>query len=227
MPKPRCSGLSRSMRVESSQMLPFDNVSRPARQLSAVDLPQPDGPSKAMNSPRRTVSVTPLSALTLPKLRLIPSSLSSRKSRAAIAMMNWLLFLLRTDLLVPAGEGIDELVGQQRQFLLVVRDRRGILVAAEFLDNVLALFRRHRDRHVLHGWARIEVAGVIGGGLRLFRQHVVDEIDQHCELLVRHALGDAEVVCFEDSVEALEEEHLGLLGHHAEGARIDVPAHLL
>src|SRR5215468_11748400 len=114
MPKPRSSGLSRSMRVESSQMLPPDNVKRPARQLSAVDLPQPDGPSKAMNSPRRTFSVTPLSALTLPKLRLIPSSLSSRKSRAAIAMMN-LVFLLRADLLVPTGEGIDEFVGQQRQ----------------------------------------------------------------------------------------------------------------
>src|SRR6266852_7529447 len=158
MPKPRCSGSSRSMLVEASQMLPFDNVKRPARQLSAVDLPQPDGPSKAMNSPRCTFSVTPLSALTLPKLRLIPSSLSSRKSRAAIAMS--LLFLLRADLLVPAGEGIDELVGQQRQFLLVVRDRRSILVAAEFLDDLLALFRRHRERHILHGRARIEVAGV-------------------------------------------------------------------
>src|SRR5215831_1494146 len=168
------------MRVESSQMLPFDNVSRPARQLSAVDLPQPDGPSRAMNSPRRTFSVTPLSALMLPKLRLMPSSLSSWKSRAAITMMNrpprtnptqeedWqrppslvgatlvvallpademrkpgrpqgsppheaagffvtcLILLLRADLLVPAGQGIDELVGQQRQFLLVVGDRRSI-----------------------------------------------------------------------------------------------------
>src|SRR5215470_2919952 len=128
MPKPRSSGLSRSMRVESSQMLPFDNAKRPARQLSAVDLPQPDGPSRAMNSPRRTFSVTPLSAFTLPKLRLIPSSLRSRKSRAAIAIM---LLLLRADLLVPAGEGINELVGQQRQLLLVVRDRRVIIVATE------------------------------------------------------------------------------------------------
>src|SRR5499425_1530740 len=134
MPKPRSSGLSWSMRIESSQMLPLDNVSKPARQLSAVDLPHPDGPSKAMNSPRRTFSVTPLSALTLPKLRLIPSSLSSRKSRAAIAMR---LLLLRADLLVPAGEGIDELVRQQRQLLLVVRDRRIVLVATELLDDLL------------------------------------------------------------------------------------------
>jgi hypothetical protein len=33
--------------------LPSDNGSRPAMQLSAVDLPQPEGPSRAMNSPRR------------------------------------------------------------------------------------------------------------------------------------------------------------------------------
>src|SRR2546422_11441680 len=74
------------MRVLSSQTLPPDRLRRPARQLSAVDLPQPDGPSKAMNSPRRTVRLTPLSALTKPKLRLIPSSRNSRKSRAAIAI---------------------------------------------------------------------------------------------------------------------------------------------
>jgi hypothetical protein len=86
MPKPRSSGFSRSIRVWSSQMLPLDKVSRPARQFSAVDLPQPDGPSSAMNSPRRTVNVTPLSALTEPKLRLMASSRSSRKSRPAIAM---------------------------------------------------------------------------------------------------------------------------------------------
>ncbi len=32
-------------------------------QLSAVDLPQPDGPSRQMNSPLRTVSVSSSSAL--------------------------------------------------------------------------------------------------------------------------------------------------------------------
>ena len=55
MPKPRCSGGSVSMRVSSSQMLPPESGSRPAMQLSAVDLPQPDGPSSAMNSPRLIV----------------------------------------------------------------------------------------------------------------------------------------------------------------------------
>ena len=40
------------MRVSSSQIVPPVAGSRPAMQFSAVDLPQPDGPSSAMNSPR-------------------------------------------------------------------------------------------------------------------------------------------------------------------------------
>ena len=43
------------MRLSSSQIAPLVVGSRPARQLSAVDLPQPDGPSRAMNSPRLMV----------------------------------------------------------------------------------------------------------------------------------------------------------------------------
>ena len=52
MPKPRRSGGRVSMRVSSSQMRPELRSVRPARQLSAVDLPQPEGPSRATNSPR-------------------------------------------------------------------------------------------------------------------------------------------------------------------------------
>ena len=48
------------MRVLSSQILPLVSVSSPARQFSAVDLPQPDGPSSAMNSPRLTVEIDAL-----------------------------------------------------------------------------------------------------------------------------------------------------------------------
>src|SRR5947208_15729837 len=43
-------------------MVPPDNGRRPAMQLRAVDLPQPDGPSSATNSPRRIVIVSSLSA---------------------------------------------------------------------------------------------------------------------------------------------------------------------
>ena len=51
--------------------------SSPARQLSAVDLPQPDGPSRATNSPPRIVRSSPSSARTSPKPRLTPSRRSS------------------------------------------------------------------------------------------------------------------------------------------------------
>ncbi len=63
MPKPRCSGGSVSMRVSSSMIVPSESGSSPAMQLSAVDLPQPDGPRSAMNSPRLIVIVSSDSAL--------------------------------------------------------------------------------------------------------------------------------------------------------------------
>ncbi len=73
------------MRVASSQMLPPDSCISPAMQFSAVDLPQPDGPSSAMNSPRLMVSVSSFNAANAcppapAKRRVTPSSLSSLKS---------------------------------------------------------------------------------------------------------------------------------------------------
>ena len=65
-------------------------------QFSAVDLPQPEGPSRATNSPRSTVSVTSRSACVWPKSRLIRSSRSSRKSREAIGMRRYLPTLAPT-----------------------------------------------------------------------------------------------------------------------------------
>ncbi len=62
MPKPRRSGGSVSMRRSSCQMLPAVNGSSPARQFNAVDLPQPDGPSRAMNSPASIVRSSSVSA---------------------------------------------------------------------------------------------------------------------------------------------------------------------
>ena len=50
MPKPRFSGGTCRCADSSSQMLPPESCIRPAMQLSAVDLPQPEGPT-AMNSP--------------------------------------------------------------------------------------------------------------------------------------------------------------------------------
>ncbi len=86
MPKPRCSGGRLSIRRSSSQMPPPVAGSSPARQFSVVDLPHPDGPSSAMNSPRLTVSDTSCSAFMVPNWRLRRSSRSSRKSAAWIAI---------------------------------------------------------------------------------------------------------------------------------------------
>ena len=48
-----------------SQMLPELRSVRPARQLSAVDLPQPEGPSRATNSPRWMLRCRSASAATV------------------------------------------------------------------------------------------------------------------------------------------------------------------
>src|SRR3954454_2880511 len=180
MPKPRPSGFSRSMRASSSQMLPPVSGSRPARQLSAVDLPQPEGPSRAMNSPRPTSSVTSRSALRLPKLRLTPSSRNRRKFDDAAIIPGTFrsLCLGAAYLLVPPAEGINQLVGQQRQLLRVVGDQLGVFRPAMLLDDLLAFRRGHRDRHVLHLRTGVEIAAVIGRRLRLLRQEVGEEIDQ-------------------------------------------------
>src|SRR5882762_7005895 len=93
MPNPRSSGLKVSMRRSSSQIDPRVVGNRPATQLSAVDLPQPDGPSSAMNSPRFTSSVRSFSTLSAPKLRPTPCSRSD---------LNDVIEL--SDILAPAHE---------------------------------------------------------------------------------------------------------------------------
>ncbi len=63
MPKPRFSGSSSWIGRPSRRISPPVSGRRPAMQFSAVDLPQPDGPSSAMNSPRSTARSMPASAL--------------------------------------------------------------------------------------------------------------------------------------------------------------------
>ena len=73
---------ARRCACSSSQMPPPVSGSSPARQLSAVDLPQPEGPSSAMNSPRRIVRSRPSRATAAPKRRVTPSRRSSPKPSA-------------------------------------------------------------------------------------------------------------------------------------------------
>ena len=54
MPMPRSLGSSQVTFLPLMKTCPSVMSSSPAMQLSRVDLPQPDGPSRTMNSPSRT-----------------------------------------------------------------------------------------------------------------------------------------------------------------------------
>ena len=69
-----------------------------------------------------------------------------------------------------------------------------VLGTAVFLDRVLALFRRHRQAHVLDCGTWIEIALVVGVGLRFRRQQVRHQIEHRGDLLRRHALRNHHVV---------------------------------
>src|SRR5215470_16383734 len=191
MPKPRSSGRSTSIRRSSSQMLPPESGSSPATQLSAVDLPQPEGPSRATNSPRRIVSVSSSSAVVSWKRRVTRSSFSSSKppSRTAPASLTarpgapftrsaLLLDLGPADLLVPFAEGRDQVLAEERRHDRVLRHQLVVFGPAELLEQVLALLGGERDRHVLHRRTRIEISRVVGDSLLLGLQHEGDQV-QH------------------------------------------------
>src|SRR5256885_14721672 len=153
------------MASSSSQMRPAESESRPAMQLSAVDLPQPEGQSSATNSPRRMVAVRPSSAATsrspCANRRVTASRRSSLKSCFR------LLGLLRSDLLVPDAERLDLRLRFQRLRVRKLLKPLVILRPPELAQRVLTLLRRHRQRHVLHRGPGIEVALVVGESLRL------------------------------------------------------------
>src|SRR5690606_11542096 len=68
MPMPRSLGSSQVTFLPLMKIWPSDTSSRPAMQLSRVDLPHPDGPSSTMNSPCAISRSRCSSTLTLPKL---------------------------------------------------------------------------------------------------------------------------------------------------------------
>ena len=69
MPMPRSLGSSQVTFLPLMKIWPSVMSSRPAMQLSSVDLPQPDGPSSTMNSPSAMSRLSLLSTFTLPKAR--------------------------------------------------------------------------------------------------------------------------------------------------------------
>src|SRR5678815_4348543 len=58
----------------SIRMVPRSARSKPAITLSKVDLPQPDGPTIATNSPSRTSKLTPSTTARSPKFLPMPST---------------------------------------------------------------------------------------------------------------------------------------------------------
>ena len=63
--------------IPSMKTEPRSGCSSPAMMRSSVDLPQPDGPSRAKNSPVSIRSETPASAVTAPNRLQIPSTLTA------------------------------------------------------------------------------------------------------------------------------------------------------
>src|SRR2546421_469619 len=113
MPKPRRSGGKGSRRSSPSQISPAVGCSSPARRLSAVDLPHPDGPRKVTNSPPWTSSAKSSSTFFAPKCLL------SWKRRRSIIELE-LLDALRADLLVPSIHGRDQVLHRQLRHDLVL-----------------------------------------------------------------------------------------------------------
>ena len=66
MAMPRLEGARSLTRWPSNSMSPEVMSSSPATSRSSVDLPQPDGPTKTMNSPSSISRSTPLITSTAP-----------------------------------------------------------------------------------------------------------------------------------------------------------------
>ena len=157
--------------------MPPDSGSSPAMQLSAVDLPQPDGPSSAMNSPRRIVSVSSSSAANA-RRRAGEAARDAIEPKLVEIVLHATASAceLRCDARAPRGGSIGMRCVTSSSARRPAGPRCGtprpapsassdcvcgncgeplvVLGPAELLDRVLAFLRRHRQRHVLHRRAR-------------------------------------------------------------------------
>ena len=112
-------------------------------QFSAVDLPQPDGPSRAMNSPRRIVSVTSCSALQRAEvaaearraqLREVARTAMRHRRRSPASLTLGRYFLCAPISSSQRAERLDQLVGLERQ---LERDRSAISLSYSGRPNSL------------------------------------------------------------------------------------------
>src|ERR1700746_3949535 len=72
-------------RSPSMAISPLSGIRKPPTRLSNVVLPQPDGPSSVISSPRRTSSETSSSAAILPKRLVTPSTSTAISPFARVA----------------------------------------------------------------------------------------------------------------------------------------------
>src|SRR2546427_2210317 len=180
MPKPRRSGGSGSRRSSSSQISPPVGCSSPASRLSAVDLPQPEGPRKVTNSPPRTSSAKSSRTFFAPKCLL------SRKRRRPIIPLE-LLDALRADLLVPAVHGRDQVLHRQLGDDLVLLVHVGVLGPPVLLHELLDVRRRSVEGRRLDRGADERFPRE---PLLLGPPHELHEVEDDLLLGGRHALGD-------------------------------------
>src|SRR5262245_46652286 len=188
MPKPRRSGGRGSSRSSSSQISPVVGGSRPASRLSAVDLPQPEGPRNVTSSPPRTSSAK--SSTTF----LAPKCLVSRKRRRPIIRLE-LLDALRADLLVPAIHRGDEVFHGQLGDDLVRLLHVGVLGPPVLLNELLDVRRRlvQRRRFDRRTDERLPRERLLIG-----TPHELHEIEDDLLLGGGNALGNRPVVAVDD-----------------------------
>src|SRR4029453_16365774 len=146
------------MRRSSMTISPVSGIRKPATRLSSVVLPQPDGPSSVISSPRRTISDTSSSAVVLPKRLVTRSSWTAigsplfvRLACAAIeAESTSSAGLLNVEYLCQAKEDVGQCQQRRGDNNVYDRDRshRGVGVFAHVVVK--------RDRQRLRALRRDE-----------------------------------------------------------------------
>src|SRR5215475_4493977 len=115
-------------RRPSMAISPLSGIRKPATRLRSVVLPQPEGPSRVINSPRRTSSDTLSSAVMSPKRLVTPSS-----STATESPVGWVSTrmkggrsagMLNVQHLCKAEEGIGQRQHGRSDHNVYDRDRR-------------------------------------------------------------------------------------------------------
>src|SRR5919204_4559829 len=148
------------MRRPSMTISPLSGIRKPATRLSSVVLPQPDGPSSVISSPRRTSSDTSSSAVILPKRLVTRSSWTAigsppfvRTARAAIEPESApSAGLLNVENLCQTKERVGQCQQRRGDHNVYDRDRRhrGVGIFAHVVvkrhGQRLRALRRHEQR---------------------------------------------------------------------------------